>query len=56
MPNHRIGLVIVDTDDPADDELRYLVNYFADEPDPAFDTTRVVKALGQPGDVGGWPC
>jgi hypothetical protein len=55
IPNHRIGLVIVDPDDPDRDQLRYLGNYFADEPDPAFDTTRVVKALHQLWEAGCQP-
>lgn len=40
---HRLALVSVSPDGPAGDRVRYLVDPFADEPDPAFDTTRVTK-------------
>jgi superfamily II DNA or RNA helicase len=42
--DHRLALVRVSPDGPERDEVRYLVDPFAAEPDPAFDTTRVTKS------------
>ncbi len=53
--NFRVALVKVSPEDQGQDEIRYLVDPFANEPDPAFDTTRITKDWAAMWDVGGEP-
>ena len=41
--NFRVALVRVGPEGQGKDEIRYLVDPFANKPDPAFDTTRITK-------------
>ena len=41
--DHRLALVSVSPNGVEHDQVRYIQDPFADEPDPAFDTTRVTK-------------
>lgn len=53
--NFRVALVRVSPDGPDKDEIRYLVDPFAKEPDPAFDTTRITKNWNTMWNSGGDP-
>jgi hypothetical protein len=53
--NFRVALVKVSADGQDKDEIRYLTDPFANEPDPAFDTTRITKDWASMWGAGGEP-
>ncbi len=53
--NSRVALARVSPAGQDQDKIRYLVDPFANEPDPAFDTTRITKDWIVMWEAGGEP-